>query len=139
MEPAGVSVVAYVIEPKTVAALSVLGVELNDAAVWLRDHELIHAVRYDKLDRGAALPLDVWLNLSGYLEQAIPYWDTVNQNLVYVFDLPEKAGKVAVHVNYSAKVRDGGKRKNIKSNFISTGGMVDTRNFSGSAYVRLEK
>lgn len=53
MEPASISVVAHVISPGTVAALAERGIELNDAAIWLRDHELIHSIRDVKDARGA--------------------------------------------------------------------------------------
>lgn len=130
MEPAGASVVAHVVEPNTVADLAARGVELNDAAIWLRDHELVHSIRDLKDARGATLPLDVWLHLSDHLDQAAPYLDTVDQALLYAFDTQDKLGKVVVRINYSDKVRESGKRKNINSNFISTGGIIETRSLN---------
>lgn len=141
MEPAGAGALAHVIAPATVASLAARGVELNDAAVWLRDEQLIHAVRDAKADRGAALPLEVWLALPEYLDVAIPYWDVKNNNLLYAFDLPGITGKVAVHVNYSAKVKPAGKRKSekIRSNFIVTGGVIEARVLGSDQYVLLGK
>jgi hypothetical protein len=139
MEPAGASVVAHIIEPDTVVALAGKGIELQDSAIWLRDHELIHALRDSKDARGAALPMEVWLSLADYLESAKPYLDKVNGTLLYAFDLPGVTGKVVVRVNHSKKVKDGGKRKIIASNFIVTGGIINPDNLIGSVYVQLAK
>jgi len=121
MEPAGKSVVASVISPQTVADLASHGVALNDAAIWLRDKELVHAIRDKKDGRGAALPLDVWLNLTKYLDQATPYLDTLDQALIYAFDIPGELGKIVVRINYSSKVN----RESLNSNFIRTGGLIE--------------
>jgi hypothetical protein len=139
MEPAGVGVVAHVMEPATVSALAKHDIELQDAAVWLRDRELIHAIRDSKVDRGAALPLDVWLNLADYLDGAKPYYDRINQNVIYAFDLPGNAGKVAVELNRLEKVRDANNRKKVLSNFIVTGGIVRPENLAESRYMALDK
>lgn len=139
MEPKGASVVAHVFSPLTVSDLATRGVNLSDAAIWLRDHELIHALRDVKVDRGAALPVEVWLGLTEYLDQATPYFDPSNRNLIYVFELQDGNGKIAVNVNYSAKIRDDGKRKNILSNFIVTGGVINQDNITGGGYVELAK
>jgi hypothetical protein len=138
MAPTSASVVAHVIEPDTIAALAARGVELNDAAIWLRDRELIHAIRDIKDARGAMLPLDVWLNLPNYLEIATPYLDTKNNTLLYAFDLPDITGKVVVKVNYSSKIRETGKRKIVDSNFIVTGGIFDAGNLKNGRYVLIK-
>lgn len=120
-------------------ALASNGVVLTDAAIWLRDHELIHAICDYKDARGVALPLDVWLNLSEYLNRAVPYLDTGNNTLIYVFDLPGVTGKVVIRVNYLNKVRDGGTRKNITSNFIVTGGVIGETDIGESRYIMLQE
>lgn len=137
MEPAGISVVTHVIAPDTVAALATRGIELNDAAIWLRDRELIHAIRDSKDARGAMLPLEVWLNLPNYLAQATPYLDTINNTLVYAFDLPDVTGKIVVRVNYSSKIRVNGKRQIVNSSFIATGGVVDQADMLVKQYAPL--
>jgi hypothetical protein len=139
MEPAGVGVVAHVIEPDTVSGLAEHGITLDNAAVWLRDRELIHAIRDKKVDRGASLPLDVWLNLPEYLDGAMPYLDTLDIALLYAFEFPNVAGKVVVRLNHEEKVRDGGQRKKVKSNFIVTGGIVTQENLNDPRYVPLRK
>ena len=121
------------------AALALIGIELGDAAIWLRDHELIHALRDSKSSRSAALPMDVWLNLADYLDKAEPYLDTVNGTLLYAFDLPGVTGKVVVRVNHTRKIKDGGKRKNISSNFIVTGGVVDKADMEVKQFMPLLK
>lgn len=128
MEPKGVSAVAHVVAPKTVADLAARDVALNDAAIWLRDHELVHAIRDYKDNLGNILPLEVWLEISGHLDRATPYLDTLDQALIYAFDVPGQTGKVVVKINYSDKIRAAGKRKRINSNFISTGGLIERRN-----------
>lgn len=117
----GASEIAHVVAPKTIEDLSARGVVLMDAAVWLRDEELIHALR-DK--KAAPLPDSIWLDITNHLNHAIPYWDTVDKRLIYVFDITEKLGKVAVRVNFTQKVRVDGKRVNTGSNFIRTGGIM---------------
>lgn len=138
-QPTGASVVAHVVEPETVTALNELGVVLDDAAIWLIDHDLAHAIRDGKVSRGAALPDNVWLNLSEHLAIAVPYFDTTNNNLLYAFDLPGIAGKVVVRINYKDKVRVGGKRKNIVSNFIATGGEFPAEELKKERYKPLAK
>jgi hypothetical protein len=138
MEPAGVSVVAHVVEPATIAALSGQGIELNDASIWLRDHELVHAIRDSKTGRGASLSLAVWLDLPKHLETAMPYLDTADTALLYAFTLPGEIGKVVVRINHLEKVRDNGVRKKINSNFIVTGGIIAEENLAGSRYVSLQ-
>ncbi len=138
MEPAGVGVVAHVMEPSTVAALEAYGVDLQDSAVWLRDGELIHAIRDTKVDRGVAIPLEVWLNLPKFLDGAQPYYDKINQNVVYAFDLLGVTGKVVVELNRLQKLRDDGKRKKVMANFIITGGVIQPNIMSESRYMPLD-
>ena len=138
MEPAGVAVVAHTIEPATVEALKRFDVELQDAAVWLRDRELIHAIRDVKVDRGAALPLEVWLNLPEYLDKAEAYFDTQDEALIYAFDVPNEAGKIVVRINRLEKVRSQGTRKKVQSNFIATGGIIDFADLAENRYKRLD-
>lgn len=139
MEPAGVGVVAHVMEPGTVNALAAYGVDLQDAAVWLRDRELIHAIRDSKVDRGAALPLEVWLNLADYLDGATPFFDKIKKNVVYAFDVPGVVGKVAINLNRLEKVNEQSIRKKVLSNFIATGGIIDASNLADVRYVPLNE
>jgi SPP1 gp7 family putative phage head morphogenesis protein len=115
-------------------------VELESAGVWLRDHDLLHALRSSKEALGHALPAEVWRDLPRLLEEATPYLDTVDQALVFVFDAPNGTGKVVVRVNYSEKVRRDGKRERVTANFVRTGGVIaeaDIRN--SSRYIELAK
>lgn len=134
----GQAVQLHTVEPATVQALAERGVVLENAAVWMRDTELLHAIRDTKTDRGAALPMEVWSELPRLLETATPYLDTRDQALVYAIDLGKRWGKVVVRVNYNEKGRFDGVRARIVSNFVQTGGWVEPANIAdGSQYVRL--
>lgn len=140
MQPAGEAALAHVASPATVADLAARAVPLVSADVWLRDSELIHALRDSKAGRGTALSAQTWRDLPELLETATPYLDTEDTALVYVFDAPEGLGKVAVRVNYTSKVQQGGKRDKLTSNFIRTGGTVETKSIENDArYVELGK
>lgn len=130
---------AHVAAPATVADLAGRGVPMETADVWLRDAELIHAMRETKAGRGAALPMETWRDLPTLLEKATPYLDSADGGLLYVFDAPEGVGKVAVRVNYASKVNAGGKRDRLTSNFIRTGGLVDANNIGETRYVELKR
>lgn len=140
MQASGSAALAHVVAPRTVADLAARGVPMESADVWLRDEELLHALRLTKSDRGATLPLAVWQELPVVLDGATPYLDTHDAVLVYAFDLPEGVGKVLVRVNYADKLRVQGKRTRMTSNFVRTGGVVEARNINaGTQYVQLEK
>ncbi len=134
------ALIVHGVAPATVQDLQQLGVALQSADVWLRDRELVHALRDAKAGRGADLPESVWRELPRFLAQATPYLDTQDAALVYAFDLPEGTGKVVVRVNYTDKLRDGEKRARVTTNFIRTAGIVDSMNIAGDPrYVELKK
>jgi hypothetical protein len=139
MQPAGHGVIAHVIEPATVSALAEQGVALDNASVWLRDRELIHALRDAKIEHGGALPLKVWQNLPMYLQTAVPYLDTQDQAVLYVFELPGVAGKVVIRLNRVEKISGAGRREKVLANFIVTGGVIRAENLSGDRYLPLGK
>lgn len=139
-QPAGEAALAHVVAPRTVADLAARGIPLESADVWLRDAELLHALRDAKTVRGATLPVDVWKELPTWLSKATPYLDTHDTALVYAFDLPGGVGKVLVRVNYGEKTRIKGKRTRFTSNFVRTGGVVDTDNVANDVrYVALDR
>lgn len=139
-QASGLAALVHVVSPRTVADLAAHGVRMESADVWLRDEELLHALRLSKTDRGAALPLSVWRELPAVLDGATPYLDTHDAALVYAFDMPDGVGKVLVRVNYADKVRVQGKRTRITSNFVRTGGVVDETSIrTGKQYLELEK
>ena len=139
-QPAGEAALAYVVAPRTVADLASRGVPLESADVWLRDAELLHALRDTKAVRDATLPVEIWKDLPAWLSKATPYLDTKDTALVYAFDLPDGIGKVLVRVNYAEKARIAGKRTRFTSNFVRTGGVVEPRNLrDGTQYIKLEK
>lgn len=135
----GKAVQVHTVEPATVAALAEHAVALENAAVWMRDTELLHALRDSKTDRGATLPDEVWRDLPQLLADATPYFDKGNGSLLYVLNLGKRAGKVVVYVNFNEKGRFDGVRARIVSNFIQTGGMVNKPNLGEARYVPLKK
>ena len=134
MRASGATLMVHTVEPATVSALADNGIALENAAVWMRDTELLHALRDTKSDRGAAIPDEVWRNLPELLQAAIPYLDTVDQALIYAIDLGLKVGKVVVRVNYNEKGRFDGIRARIVSNFVQTGGVVEPGDMRSSRY-----
>jgi hypothetical protein len=139
MQAAGSVVQVHTVSPVTVTDLAANNVVLENAAVWMRDNELMHALRDDKALRGAALPDDVWRDLPLHLESAVAYLDTQDTALIYSIDLGERLGKIAVRMNYNEKGRFDGVRARIVSNFIQTGGVVDQFNQAEARYVLLKK
>lgn len=140
MRPAGNAALAHVVAPATVADLAARNLPLVSADIWLRDAELIHALRDTKAGRSAALSLQDWRDLPALMERAVVYLDTHDSALVYVFDAQEGTGKVVVRVNYISKVQIGGKRDKLASNFVRTGGVIEPFNITeGGQYVPLAK
>jgi hypothetical protein len=132
--------VAHVLPSATIQDLEMNGHTLENSAVLLRDHELLHALRPAKDGRGQALPEDVWLNLPDHLAGADIYLDIQDAALVYAFDYDEHKGKIVVKVNYSEKIRtEDGKRARVVGNFISTGGVVEAYNLTSNKYMLLKK
>ena len=121
------------------AALAQQGVVLENAAIWMRDNELLHALRDAKSARGAVLPNDVLRNLPEQLDTAEAYLDTKDQALIYAIDLGKRLGKVVVRVNYNERGRFDGARARITSNFVQTAGMVDKFNLREARYLPLKK
>jgi len=140
MQAGAQAVAVHTVAPATVADLAERNVILENAAVWMRDTELMHALRDSKAARGAALPESVWRDLPVHLAEATVYLDTQDSSLMYVVELGEKLGKLAVRVNYNAKGRFDGVRARIVSNFVQTGGLVERKNMTtGKQYVELKK
>jgi len=129
----------HTVAPATVAALAENNVILKNAAVWMRDTELMHALRDLKVDSAIAIPESVWRDLPLHLDAATPYLDTADNSLIYAIDLGGKAGKVVVRVNYNEKGRVAGLRTKIESNFVRTGGLVEKYNMLEANYVSLAK
>ncbi|THF60913.1 phage head morphogenesis protein [Pseudothauera rhizosphaerae] len=125
------------VAPATVTALAGLGHALESADIWLRDTELLHALRDVKAARGGALSVQTWRDLSRLLETATPYWDNTDPALVYAFDAQGSTGKVLVRINYRDKLRSGERRTRLTSNFVRTGGVIDAADLQGSRYTPL--
>jgi len=128
MRAGGETVQVHTVAPETVGALEARGVALENAAVWMRDTELLHALRDTKATRGAGLPVEVWLELPRLLQTAEAYLDTNDLALIYSVDLGERWGKLVVRVNRNMKGRFNGVRAHLVSNFVQTGGLVNPDN-----------
>jgi hypothetical protein len=139
MRARGDSVLVRAVAPATEADLRDRGTALESAGVWLRDEELLHALRDAKAGRDQALPVEVWRELPRWLEQADPYLDTLDPGLLYAFDLPPDKGKVVVRINYVDKVRQDGKRARVVANFVRTGSIVAEHNLRDRRYALLAK
>lgn len=140
MRAGGNAALVTVVAPPTVAALAELGHALETADVWLRDEELLHALRDTKAARAATLSLQTWRELPRLIDAAQPYWDTEDPALVYAIDTEDGRGKILVRINYRDKLRVGGTRTRVTSNFVRTGGVVDATNLQeGSQYLQLPK
>lgn len=135
----GAAALVHVIDQETQDALTARGVDLASAAVLMRDTELMHAMRDTKAARGAALSSEHWANLPTLLDDATPYLDTEDQALVYLIQLPERAGKVVVRLNITDKARLGDQRVRLTANFVQTGGVIDADNALEKRYVELKK
>lgn len=133
-------VMAHVLTGATVSHMEELSQPLQTAAIYMVDADLIHALRDVKTARGAALPIDIWLNLPKYLADADIYYDMQDPALVFAIDAEGVVGKVVVRVNYAKKIRLEGKRENLKANFVSTGGLLGSNAIKNIArYLKLKR
>lgn len=140
MQAGAAALQVHTVEAATVANLAQNAVVLENSAVWMRDTELLHALRATKTDRGAVLPDSVWRDLPLHLEAATPYLDTLDKALIYAIDLGSDIGKVVMRVNYNEKGQFSGVRAKIVSNFIQSGGLVEPNNIALDArYTKLKK
>lgn len=129
----------HTLETEVVTQLIETGIALENAAVFMRDTELVHALRESKAARGTTLSEDFWRNLPERLATASVHLDTTDNSLVYAVDLGDRTGKVLIRVNFNEKIRQDGIRDRIVSNFVRTGGLVSDSNLSqGSQYVLLK-
>ena len=128
----------HTVSPMEVKALMDRGIMLENAIVWMRDAELLHAMRDTKNEKGIAIPKEVWRNIPTHLSTAQAYLDTVDQALLYAIDIGSKVGKIVIRMNYNEKGRFDGVRARIVSNFVQTGGVVELDNIvADRRYVKL--
>lgn len=137
MKATGAAMQVHTLGTGLLESLGEKGIYPDNAAVWIRDKELLHAVRDTKSQRGAAIPDNVWRNLPSELENANAYLDTKNNTVLYAIDLGSDLGKVVVRLSYNEKISLDGVREKLKSNFIQTGGIVEKANLQESRYVEL--
>jgi len=135
----GATALVHVVDASTQMALADHGVTLASAAVLMRDSELVHALRDLKSTRSATLTPAIWAELPALLKDATPYLDQQDQALLYVIDLPQRAGKVVVRMNYAEKARFGDQRARVVANFVRTGGVIDAANALEPHLVELKR
>ena len=117
-------------------------VVLDSALITTTRGEVKHFGRDKKQERGQALDdadMDRLPEILAAYEAVL--WDTVDERLVYVASAvaDSRKAKVAIAVNYSAKIKLGGdERKRVTSNSIRTTGYVDATDLKGGRYVPLD-
>lgn len=140
-KPLGDTHLIHAIDAPTQKALQAQGVQLDSAAILMRDTELMHALRDTKAARSAAIPQELWANLPSLINQATPYLDTQDQALIYAIPMPDgRLAKVIVRLSYADKARLGRTRQRVMANFIQTGGVVEAINLTtGRQYLKLNE
>lgn len=137
MQQTGTSIMVGVISPGIIGALKNLNIQLKSSSIWLRDNELIYAIRESKELREQSLPESFWRSLPGWIELATPYLDTEDNTLIYAMNAPNGTEKIVVRVNFVSRIRDKGKRLLTTANFIRTAGIVKPENLRGKRYIEL--
>ena len=129
------------LQPDVLAALKLMDIQPETAALTVRDAELLHLARDTKTARSAALPMDDILALPFRLAspQAI-LWDLEDPALVYVFqsDGLQKKSKVVVRVDFAQQTRDDSGRQKGARNAVRTAGLVEAADLAnGKRYTVL--
>lgn len=102
------------------------------AAIWIRDEELIHLVRPDKVRRGQAIAIADALLLPRLLaEPEAVLLDLLGGELLYVFTplRPDDArkGKIVVRSGLIERRQDAGRRTRERGSGVITAGLVERR------------
>ena len=134
----GQAVLVHALVPQVVDFMASRQVLLDNAAVWMRDTELLHALRPSKVGRLAALPQELLRDLPDMMNRAAIYWDSESGELLYVVDVGDQAGKVVVRMNYNQSGWFDGVRQKLTSNFVITGGVVTAQNLADARYVLIK-
>ncbi|WP_320056049.1 phage minor head protein [Desulfuromonas thiophila] len=120
------------IAPETIDALPLTP---ETTAVAISDKEWLHLQHAEQPGGAKRKPEHVLsredaLQLPALMRNALPWWDTKDGRLLYVFDGAEKAGKVAVAINYRVR---GGMFNSVRTAlFVEPGDIVQ-----GERYRRL--
>lgn len=129
------------VSPKTLDFLSAQAIQLENAAVTIRDRELLHLSRAGKTGRGAALADEDILRLPDAIARpAAVLWDTQDPALIYVMRPAsgERVGKIVVRVDYATKTGAGGQRAVVKTNSVRTAGSVAAGDLTTARYQIVE-
>ncbi|MDI3259661.1 MAG: phage minor head protein [Sinobacteraceae bacterium] len=122
------------IEPKLMSQLKAHGIELETAAILIRDTEAAHMLRPEKVERTTptglpkSLAPDQIADLPRHLvgRRAV-LLDPASGDLLYVFDAPQRTGKAILRVNFRGKLARLGKQT---FNSVRTASLVDDEDIS---------
>ncbi len=122
----------------------------SSAVIDITDKKLAHMIRLAKVEKNADISLDDIKKMAQIIQETdMVYWDNgwtgegnkpKPQALIYAFDLGSgDAGKFAVRINFVSRVRIDGKKQNIKTNHLVSGGITKIHNLEDTnRYERLE-
>lgn len=118
--------------------LQTRGISLANAAIVLRDKELLHLARDTKVARGAAIDKEVLLNLPAYLQAPVATLiDTEDSAVIFVLNTNQgKADKLVLRLNRQDLL--AGKKEKVSINAIRTAGKVIAENLRSKRYILIE-
>jgi len=128
------------LSPKIVKTLRAKEYTIANAALVLRDDELLHLARDAKRARSAALTRAQILQLPDLLAHPqTVLWDNEDPALVYVLDLQGQAAtKAIVRVDWRTSLRDDQGRHKATVNAIRTAGVVQVGDLHAARYTPIE-
>ena len=118
------------------------GVEPVTNHITVLDKHLTHMARSAKQTAGKAVPDEMIRRMPEILgEPKAVLWDRKKGNLLYAFDVPgdPKKGKFVVKVDFNVKVFSEGKRRDVVTNSVKTGGMVQIADLADTKTYNLVK
>lgn len=123
----------FSLDKKVRAFLKKQGVETSSDRVVLSDGAIRHMTRAAKVARPTVGEV---ANIAGCLEDAVCYFDSVKNNLVFFRERPEgDLLKFVVQPEYTCKVAG----KKMKCNYVVTGGHVDKAVLNQQQYIKIRK
>ena len=118
----GVSKSVGALPTDVVTALTKEGLQPATSVITLRDMDVLHAIRDNKVD---PLPVSFWQELPSYLlnpEAVLLDTSQKEPAVIYVVDLGKEQGKAVVRLDYEVKVKDeNGKRQMLMTNIVRSG------------------
>lgn len=119
-----------VIPKSVIAQLETLEKAPQSAVIAVRDEDILHALRDNKLAKGLNLPIEFWQRLPEKLRnpQAI-LLDHQQKQPTLLFVYQTEQGKVAVKMDYEVKLKDVLTQKKVgaKVNLVRTGSIISDK------------